>query len=85
MLGEVEQLVVRNAAPQEERQPRRELDVAQPMDGAGRDVRRILLDAEQEVRDRQHALERALDAAVEAAAGASLVVERQQRVDVVLR
>ena len=28
LLGQVEQLLVRNAAPQEERQPRRELDVA---------------------------------------------------------
>ena len=37
--GEVEQLVVGNAAPEEERQPRRQLEIADAVHRAGRDAR----------------------------------------------
>ena len=58
----VEQLVVRDAAPQEERQPRRQLEIAEPVRGARRDVGRLALEAEEELRIDEHARQRALDA-----------------------
>ena len=76
-LGHVEQLVVRNAAPEEERQAGRQLQVADPVALAGRDALRIALDAEQELGADQQPPQRHLDAGVEAAAGASPVVEGQ--------
>ena len=57
--GQVEQLVVGNAAPQEERQPRRQLDVADAdRPRRARRVGRIALDAEHELRAREDALQR---------------------------
>ena len=46
--GQVEQLVVRNAAPQEERQARRQFEVADAVAPSGAMPRRVPLDAEQE-------------------------------------
>ena len=63
--GAVEQLVVRDAAPQEERQAGGELDVVDAVRRAGRGARRIQLDAEQEVGAHQHPLQRGLDARLE--------------------
>ena len=80
--GAVEQLVVRDAAPQEERQARGQLQVADAVGRAGRGVRRIALDAEEELGADEQPLEGALDAPVEAALGAALLVERQQQVEV---
>ena len=51
---DVEQLVVGDAAPQEERQPRRQLEVADAVRRLRRDAGGILLDAEQELRTHQH-------------------------------
>ena len=58
----LQQLVVRNAAPEEERQPRRELEVADAIGRAGRRRSRIALDAEDELRRRENPLERRFDA-----------------------
>jgi hypothetical protein len=66
-LGQRQQLVVRDAAPEEKRQARREVEVAQPVGRAGPKVRRIGLDAEQEVEADEHALERGLDPGLEPA------------------
>ena len=63
----VEQVVVRDAAPEEERQPGRQREVRQPIGGAGSDARRIGLDAQQELRARENAAQRHVDAAVEVA------------------
>ena len=65
----VEQLVVGHAAPEEERQPRRQLEVGDAVvaAGRGRGVRRIGLDPEQELGAHQQLLQRALDAGLEAA------------------
>ena len=79
---EVEQLVVGNAPPQEERQPRRQLEIAQPVDVAGLGAGRLALDAEQELRRRQQRFERALDAGVEVALAPAFAVDGQQRLDV---
>ena len=65
-LGGRQQLIVGNAAPQKERQPRRELEVADAIRRSGRGVRRIALDAEQELGADEQAPYRALDARVEA-------------------
>ncbi len=70
-----QQLIVRDAAPQEERQPRRELEVADAIDRAGRNVRRIALDAERELRAGQNPLQRRLHARVECALLAAKHVE----------
>ena len=64
----VEQLVVRNAAPEEERQPRGEVEVGHAIGSARRESRRIALGAEDELRAGEHTPQRQIDAAVEAAA-----------------
>ena len=86
MLGQVEQLVVRDAAPQEERQPRGDLQVAE---GIGllvlRQVDRLAVYPQQEVRVHQDALQPVLDARLEAAAfAAPRLVELQQRIPVAI-
>ena len=63
----VQQLIVRNAAPQEEREPRRQLEIADAIRRVRRDAGRIGLESEEEVRAHQHARQRHLDAGVEAA------------------
>ena len=45
----VEQLIVRNAAPEEERQARRQLQIADAIDRPGRARRGVPLDPEQEL------------------------------------
>jgi hypothetical protein len=45
-LGREQQLVVGDAAPEKEREPRRELDVVDALHGARRGAGRILLHAE---------------------------------------
>jgi hypothetical protein len=66
--GGVDELVVGQAAPQEERQPRRELEVADAIERARRRARRIVLDAEQELRRHENVGERRLHAGLEIAA-----------------
>src|SRR5687768_16766313 len=78
----LEQLVVRNAAPQEERQARRELEIADAVDAAGRNVRRLFLDAVDEARRDEHAGQRDLNAGLEVPRRAPLPVKRHQRVEV---
>ena len=98
-LGEVEQALVGNAAPQEERQARRDFQIAQALRQAearlgapklaGRsDCERRLgpMDAQQEVGIDEHAFERELNAGVEAPAVAPAAVEElEQRLDVGVR
>ena len=74
---DVEQLVVGEAAPEEERHPRSELEVAEPVGGARCHAVRVALDAEQELRVDQDAFERRLDARLEATLGAAGLVERK--------
>src|SRR5207247_6395486 len=81
---EVEQLVVRNAAPEEEGQPRSQLEVAQPVWGPGFHVDGLALEPDQELWRRQQRLERALDPAVEVALGAPFLVESHERRHAVL-
>jgi hypothetical protein len=76
--GELQQLVVRDRAPQEERQPRGELDVAQPVGLAGGHRRGIALDAPDELRTGQDALQRELDAALEPAILMAAPIELHQ-------
>ena len=81
-LRQVEQLVVRDALPQEERQPRGQLQVAQRVDAARPRAGRGPLDAQQEARHREQGFEGALDARLEVAGGPAFAVDGQQRVDV---
>ena len=74
----VEQLVVGDAAPEEERQPRRELEIRDAVWRVRREPGRILLHAEQELRTHQDARQRHLDAGVESVGrrfGARLLVQ----------
>ena len=79
---DVEQLVVRDRAPQEERQPRGELQVADRVDAVRREIRRIALDAEQELRRDEQARQRFLNPPLEAALVVPGTVEPEQRVHV---
>src|SRR6185436_8656371 len=81
--GELDELLVRNAAPEEERQARGELDIADAIWRTGRDVRGLELRAIDELRIREQALHDGLDAVVEAAAFfAAGVEERHHRLEV---
>src|SRR5690606_36155437 len=75
----VEQLVVGNAGPQEERQPRGELEVAYLIRRARRDALGVTLDAEQELRRDEQALQREPNAVVEALALAGALAEKIQQ------
>ena len=78
-----QQSLVRDAAPQEERQSRRQLEIADAVHGARRRRRRVALDAEEELGIREDALQRHPDAAVEVAALLPpAVVERDQRLNI---
>src|SRR5207247_5346097 len=81
---DVEQFVVRNAAPDEEGQARGQLDVAEPIRDGGRGLWRILFDSEQEVDRDQNPSKRRLDAALEAALSPSRVIEREKRLNLVV-
>ena len=81
----IQQLVVRDAAPQEERQARGEIQVAHAIDGTGSRAGGILFDAEEEMRAHQHGGERHLDAGVEVAIGTGLPVERERPLQIRVR
>ena len=74
-LRQVEELVVRDAAPEEERQAGRELDVGDAVGRARRDARRVRFDAEEELRVHQHRAQGHLDPRVEVPLRAGLPVQ----------
>ena len=78
LLGNREQLVVRNTAPQEEGQARCKLDIADPVHGSGSGVRRINLGTEEELGRDQNLLQRQSHARLEAAILRALLIEREQ-------
>ena len=82
LAGNLQQLIVGNAAPQKERQPRRELEIADPVDGSRGHVVRIALDAEDELRAGQHPLKGDLDALFEVSVAPAHLVELEQPVDI---
>ena len=65
LAGDVDQFVVRNAAPQEEGQARSQFEIGDPVRLAGRDVCGLTLGANQELRAGQNAPQRQLDAVLE--------------------
>ena len=54
LFGGSEEFIVRDAAPQEERQSRRQFEIAEPVDLPGRNVGRIGFAAEEELRRGDH-------------------------------
>ncbi len=81
--GELDQLQVGDAAPQEERQARRQFQIADPVGGARRRLGRLDLGAVDEIRIGQQALDHRFDAGVELAALlTSAAVEGGHRLDV---
>ena len=81
----LEQLVVGDAPPEEERQARGELQVAEPVRGADPRPGRFRLRTEQETRRRQQRLERTLDTRFEIARGSSFLVDGDERLHVFVR
>src|SRR6185369_13785343 len=77
--GGAQQRLVGNAAPQEEREARREFDAAHRMHRAGHRAHGVALDTEREARAGQDALQAALDAGLEGATAAGGVVELENR------
>src|SRR5690606_28115911 len=80
-LGKLEQLLIRQAAPEEEGQPRRQLEIAEldfAFAGAG-------LGTVDEVRARQNGGKRVADADFEATLLAAGVVERHQAAQILVR
>src|SRR5206468_1616732 len=69
-------------APEEERQPRCQFKIANSVGRAGRGVRRVALDAEQELGADQEPFEGLLNADIESAFGSAGRVERQQQIHV---
>src|ERR1700722_10601183 len=80
-LGHPEQCLVRNAAPEEERQPRCQVEIADAEHLAGGGVRRIVFDTEQKARIHEHPLQRELDAPLESPSALTGVKEPAERVD----
>ena len=79
LAGEIQQLIVGNAAPQEERQARSQFQIVDAIRRAGHGIGRIGLEAEQEFGARQNELERRFDAGIEAAVVvAAALVEAEQ-------
>ncbi len=76
-----EQLLVRNAAPQEKREPRGQFQIAQHVAIAGPHIDRVPLDPEQELWVDQQPLKRELDAIVKRAIAAAFGEERHERRD----
>ncbi len=81
-LGEVEQLVVGDAAPQEEGQARRELEVADGVALPRRDPGRVALDPQHELGAREQPPQGHLDAGVEAALAPTLVEEPEEDIEI---
>ncbi len=82
---EVQELIVRDAAPQEKGQARRQLEIADAICRAGPHAGWIGFDAKQKLWTHQDALDRCLNTGVEAPSGAAISVERHQRGDIGLR
>src|SRR5262245_2235527 len=88
MAGEREELFVRNAAPEEKRKSRRELEVVDAVVVPGCRLGRCFLEAEYEVRTGQDGLERRANPFLEAICAAlrgSFLVEAHQPVAIMLR
>ena len=83
--GDRQELIVGNAAPQEKRQARRQLEIADRIGRPGRHGRRVRFAAEQEVRAREDQPQRVLDSALERALLAAGFVEADQRLDLRVR
>ena len=80
--GRIEQRVVRNAAPEEKRQARGKLEVADAIHALRSHGCGIPLDPKQEFRTHEQPLQRVLDARVESALSVRVVVERQQQSEI---
>ena len=84
VLRELQQLLVGRRAPEEERESRRQIDVADAIDIARPHVGGALFHAEEEVRAGQHRLQSGANAALETSVRCAAIVERHETVDVVL-
>ena len=79
---QIEQLLVGDAAPEKEREARRQLEIAQLERGTSGDAGRIALGAEEEFRIDEDPFQTQLDARLEAAGLVTLLVELAERLKV---
>jgi hypothetical protein len=80
--GQIEQLIVGNAAPQEKGEARRQLEIADPIRRVRRSADRVPFDAEQELRTDQHGRQGHLDARLEAAFRAGFPIELERPLEI---
>ncbi len=78
-----QQFLVGNAAPQEKREPRGELDITDAIRRIGRNARWIGFDAQQELGADEQTLQRVIDAFIKATACRAGAIERHQRLHIV--
>src|SRR5205814_3710390 len=78
----IQQRIVRDAAPQEEREPRRELVIADRVYRARRHGGRLVLDAHHEFGARENPMQRALDAGLEASLTTAGLVEVEEALQI---
>src|ERR1051326_1595036 len=81
----IDEFVVWNAAPEEERQPGSEGEIAEPVTGIGCDARGILLYAKEELGADQHCTQGHFDAGIEAALRAGFLVKFHRDLKVGIR
>src|SRR5438477_6439621 len=80
-----QELIVWNAGPEEERQPRRQLEIADPVGHSGPDVGRVALHPEQKCRLNEERLQRPLDPGLEISLAARRLVRGHQLLNVRIR
>src|SRR5581483_4100502 len=74
----IQQLIVRDAAPYKEGEPRSQFNVAYQMDAARRRPFRILFNAEEELRADKKPLERPFDPEIESTLSPAGLIKRQK-------
>ena len=82
---QIHQRIVRDAAPEEKRQSRRQLDIGHVLKRARLRGRAVLFDAEHKRRAGKQPAQRHLDAAVEISLGSACAIEGEQATRVALR
>ena len=84
LLRDVQQLVIRDAAPQEERQTRRQLEVGDAIRRIRRDGLRLTLEAEQKLRADEDAANRQFEARLKACLSRAIAVPGQRDLKIVV-
>src|SRR5262249_9456020 len=83
LLGQAQQFLVRNTTPEEERQSRRNVEIADTIRSIRWNVGRICLNTKQELRTHQQSSQSALDSAIEAVLlFTAFAIKREERLEI---